>query len=114
MFLLLPLAASIITGNASAESIVNNQVSGTARVQTHITTSVNGKTTTVESDKPGTIEVTATDRSVDIKTSSGVTSTIASPHVLATISAQPKRMTSWVSFFETLWTKLLRKFGIGS
>lgn len=112
MFLLVPLAVSIITGNARAESVINNQVSGdNVRVETKITTEVNGKTTTVESNKPGTIKITTTD--------SSASPTTTLPHVLATTSAQTnnqqKNLTiSIISFFETLLTKLFQKLRIGS
>ncbi len=111
MFLLLvPLFASIVTGNATAQTTVTNDVSGNSNVETHITTSVNGKVTTVESDKPGTIEVKATENSTEVKKSDAV---------LATTSAQPKNpqtdlTLSIISFINTLLTKLFQKLRIGS
>jgi len=77
--IMLPLiAATVVTGNASAVSQVTTSVSGgNSSVNTTITTSVNGITQTVKSTSEGTIRVEASSGGIVVTESTTSPSTIA-------------------------------------
>jgi hypothetical protein len=68
---------NITTGNATSETRVYNTVTGEGSVYTHIETTVNGQTNTVESKNPGEI---------DVRNDNGKVTVIKSPNVSVTVS----------------------------
>lgn len=68
---------NITTGNETSETRVYNTVTGNGSVYTHIETTVNGKTNTIDSKNQGEINV---------RNENGKVTIIKSPNVVVTIS----------------------------
>lgn len=84
-------AQEIQTGNQSAETKITNNVNG-GSVTTHIETTVNGQTTTVDSNEPGKIEVENNNGNVKInKTAQEEPSVSPSNTASATPKILPKK-----------------------
>jgi len=69
------LAQNITTGNQSAETKVINTVNN-GSVTSHVETSVNGQTTTVDSNQPGELDVKNVNGTVTISKTPNATITI--------------------------------------
>lgn len=100
----------ILTGNAAAESYVSTHIGGNdAKVETKITTTVNGKTSTVQSNQPGTLQVIATDESATAQASPSLTPTITSGFNQAIAKAQ--NFNSLIMKVSELFQNLFKRFG---
>jgi hypothetical protein len=64
---------NITTGNSTSETRVYNTVTGDGSVYTHIETTVNGKTNTIDSKNQGEIDVRNENGKVTVINSPGVT-----------------------------------------
>jgi hypothetical protein len=71
------MADNIVTGNASSETRVYNSVGDDGQTYTHIETTVNGQTHTIDSKNQGEI---------DVRNENGKVTVIKSPNVMVTIT----------------------------
>lgn len=107
---------------ANATSSVTT-AGGTAAVHTFIQTTVNGKTTTVESNQPGTVSVVKTDEGEQITAEPPVTIT----HSQTTIEPTPEfhktteashgpalqNRNYWTSLLRSLWDRVKHMISFG-
>jgi hypothetical protein len=83
-------AQNITTGAASANSTVQTNIQGSGNVKTHIETTVNGQTNTVDSNEPGKIQVENNNGNVTIsKTPQTSLSAISTPIATTSPSIKP-------------------------
>ncbi len=112
IFIVLPLTF-LFLANASSKTTVTNRVSeGDVRIETKITTQVNGQSTTVESNQPGTIEVQNTNGKVEIQTGNGVTT--STPSSTSSQKEAKSVATKIYLIFQGFLQKLRALFGIHS
>ena len=112
MLIVLPLSF-LLLANASAKTTVTNRVNdGDVRVETSITTSVNGQTSQVTSNQPGDIKVTNINGQVQVETSEEITPTVSPPNITLEpiLNSRPtnvirQKITAW---FNSFWLKLNR------
>jgi hypothetical protein len=98
-------AQDISTGNQIAETKVTN-INNNGSVTNHVETTVNGQTTTVDSNKPGELDVKNVNGTITISKSPEVSITVtqshtASPTPTATLP-ESKHKSLISSFFEWL------------
>lgn len=93
------LATVMLLASAKANVNVTTDVGGSGSVESHIETSVNGNTTSVESTLPGTIRVEKTDTGETIKTLE------ATPSYVVT-SINTKTLPNWISLLYSLWDRV--------
>jgi hypothetical protein len=124
------LAAVLLLASAQTNISVTSQVGGNGTVTNHIETTVNGNTTTVESNQPGVIRVEKTDTSETITSDNPVTVT----HSTDTVTRAPtnektreatKEATSagkhisaptysyWTSLLRSLWDRVKNILSFG-
>lgn len=125
--------SALVLANATVVSHSTVNIEGEGSSHTFIQTTVNGNTTTVESNEPGSVSVEKTDSSENITSdvpvtvthnpSSATTTEAATPEpeisVITTQSAHIKNVMipprhTWVAFLHTLWdrVKSILSFGI--
>lgn len=95
------------TGNATTKSTVINNVQGNGSVTTHIENTVNGQTTTVDSNQPGKIVVENNNGTVVItKTPEQLLSVSPTPKTNASPTMAPKKIKHKVPFISNLFENL--------
>lgn len=103
----------IQTGTGVSSRVhVQSNVSGDATVETHVVTSVNGVTTTVDKNTVGSVNIVATGGATTGETLPTLT---VSPEKIATpakfFRTPTRRFSQMVrSFLDTIWTQLYRLF----
>lgn len=107
-------AQEIQTGNQSAETKITNNVNG-GSVTTHIETTVNGQTTTVDSNEPGKIEVINNNGEVKINKSTLEKPSMSSSNIASSSPRIVPRKTEFKNiisgFFEIISNFFKRVFG---
>jgi len=115
--------SALLLANASVTSNVISAVGDGGTTNTRIETTINGNTTTVESNQPGAIRVEKTDTSetitsdnpvtvthnTDTGTPSGVSEKTRGATKAATVSGKNvagNTQSSWISFLRTLWDRV--------
>lgn len=122
-------ASIVLASTAYSSSMVTTNIQGPGMVQSSVQTTVNGNTTKVESDNPGTVHVEKTDAGETVTSNSPVTvthsTTTVTPRVTPVISPTIKlpsrppvhpvaKKSFWApfisSFLHSLWDRLNRLF----
>jgi hypothetical protein len=102
-------------GSVTSETHVNNSISGNGSVYSHTETTVNGKTTTVDSENEGEVDIKNINGNVTVTKSPEVTITVNQTHTAsptptnAPIKTEHKSMiSSFIEKIQNFFKRILR------
>lgn len=118
-FLILPVTIpSLVSSSTTVKNIIRSEAEGgSVEVNSSTTVTVNGKSVTVQTDKPGEIEIKADDNQVEIKAGKDITPTIienqypaSKVELLENTSFEVKKHFSVSGFIKDYFRNILKFF----